>query len=91
MPKKAPLKQDFVSAPMEKIPCDIMGLLPETENKNSYILVVSDYYTRYVEAYVLPDQTAQTVADCLVTEWICRNSNSNSTFIALNLCQSDIL
>ena len=25
-----------------------------------------------MEAYALPDQTAQTVVDCLVTEWICR-------------------
>ena len=61
MPKKAPLKQDFVSAPMEKIACDIMGHLPETEKKNSYILLVSDYCTKYVQAYVLSDQTAQTV------------------------------
>ena len=66
------MKQDFISAPMDKIACDIMGPLPETERKNIYILVVSDYYTKYVEAYALPDQTAQTVADCLVTEWICR-------------------
>ena len=29
MPKKAPLKQDFISAPMEKIACDIVGPLPE--------------------------------------------------------------
>ena len=72
MPKKAPMKQDFISAPMDKIACDIMGPLPETERKNIYILVVSDYYTKYVEEYALPDQTAQTVADCLVTEWICR-------------------
>ena len=72
MQKKAPLKQDFISAPMEKIACDIVGPLPESEKHNNYILVVSDYYTKYVEAYALPDQTAQTVADCLVTEWICR-------------------
>ena len=64
--------QFFISAPMDKIACDIMGPLPETERKNIYILVVSDYYTKYVEAYALPDQTAQTVADCLVMEWICR-------------------
>ena len=50
MPKRAPMKQDFVSASMEKIACDIMGPLPETEKKNSYILVVPDYYTKYVEA-----------------------------------------
>ena len=31
MPKKAPLKQDFISAPMEKIASDIVGPLPESE------------------------------------------------------------
>ena len=67
------MKTAFCPTPTEKIACDIMGPLPETEKKNSYILVVSDYYTKYVEAYALPDQTAQTVADCLVTELICRN------------------
>ena len=51
MPKKAPVKQDFVPAAMEKIACDIMGPFPETEKKNSHILVMSDYYTRYAEAY----------------------------------------
>ena len=58
MPKKAPLKQDFISAPMEKIACDIVGPLPESEKHNNHILMVSDYYTKYVEAYALPDQTA---------------------------------
>ena len=72
MPKKASLKQDFISAPMEKIACDIEGPVPESEKHNNYILVVSDYCTKYVEAYALPDQTAQMIADCLVTEWICR-------------------
>ena len=58
MPKKATLKQDFISVPMEKIACDIVGPLPESEKHNNYILMVSDYHTKYVEAYALPDQTA---------------------------------
>ena len=58
--------------PIEKIAYDIVGPLPESEKHNNYILVVSDYYTKYMEAYALPPQTAQTVADCLVREWICR-------------------
>ena len=34
--------------------------------------MVSDYFTKWVEAYALPDQTAQTVADVLVRDFICR-------------------
>ena len=71
-PKKAPLVQDFVSAPLCKIAIDIVGKLPETEKSNCYILVITDYYSRFVEAYPMKDQTAQTVADIVATEWICR-------------------
>ena len=35
-------------------------------------MVVEDYYTKYAEAYSLVDQTAQTVGDKLLTEFICR-------------------
>ena len=35
-------------------------------------MVVTDYFTKWVEAYPIPDHTAQTVADKLVTEFICR-------------------
>ena len=51
---------------------DILGELPESTSNNKYILVVSDYFTKWVEAYALPDQTAQTVADVLVRDFICR-------------------
>ena len=52
---QAGLQQDSVSAPMETIDCDIVGPLPESENKKCYIIVVSDYFTNYVEACALPD------------------------------------
>ena len=37
-----------------------------------HILEVSDYWTRWTEAYAIPDQTAETVANKIVTEFICR-------------------
>ena len=33
-------------------------------------MVVTDYFTRWVEAYSLPNQEAPTVAKVLVNEWI---------------------
>ena len=71
-PKKAPLKQQLVGAPLERIACDIVGPVVTSKNGNCYILVVADYFTKFVEAFPLPDQTAQTVADILVTQWVCR-------------------
>ena len=57
---------------MERIALDIMGPLPNTENGNKYVLVLADYYTKYVEAYAVPDERAETVARKLVDEFICR-------------------
>ena len=56
----------------KELACDIVGPLPETEKGNLYLLVVTDYFTKWSEAYAVPDHTAQTVADTLVTQWICR-------------------
>jgi len=70
--KKAPLQQYHVGGPMERIALDVLGPLPESEDGNVYILVVGDYFTKFVEAYAIPDQTAETVADKLVHEFCLR-------------------
>ena len=48
---------------------DILGPLPQSPHKNSYVLVVSDYFTRWNEAYALPNQEAEMVAHKLVDEF----------------------
>ena len=57
---------------MEIIAMDIMGPLPETDKGNKYILVISDYFTKWAEAYALPDHTAVTIADKLLEEFMFR-------------------
>ena len=57
---------------MERIAIDILGPLPETPRKNKSILVVSDYFTKWTERYPIPNQEATTVAEKLVSEFICR-------------------
>ena len=37
---------------------------------HKYILVVCDYFTRYIEAYPLADKTARSVADALMDKWL---------------------
>ncbi|KAK3088175.1 hypothetical protein FSP39_015678 [Pinctada imbricata] len=51
---------------------DVHRPCPKTENGNEYIIVVSDYFTKWVEAYAVQDHTALTVADKLCTEFISR-------------------
>ena len=53
---------------------DLVGPLPESEKGNSYIMVVGDYYTRWMEAIPIPNQEAVTVAEKLVDEIFMRFS-----------------
>ena len=57
---------------MERIATDVPGPLPESENGNRYILVINDYFTKWVESFPIPDQRAETVAKCLVNEVVSR-------------------
>ena len=48
------------------------GPLPETSRGNKYILVIADYFSKWSEAYPIPNMEAITVVKCLVNEFICR-------------------
>ena len=55
-----------VSRPMERISCDIAGPLPPSGDKGYiYILVITDAYSRYVDAYPLTNQKSRTIAEKL--------------------------
>ena len=69
---RAPLAKYTAGAPAERIAIDILGPLPESNMGNKYILLVMDYFTKWPEAFSLPNQTAITVADVLVKEYVCR-------------------
>ena len=58
--------------PLERIAIDIAGLLLETDKGNTCIMVVTDYFTKWVEAYALPNQEAKTRAMKLIEEFICQ-------------------
>ena len=58
--------------PLEIVAMDIVGPLPPSKSGNKYILVVSDYFTRWVEAFGIPKQEAVTVANCIVDSVFCR-------------------
>ena len=62
------LHQLPVGAPMESVAFDILSFPDETADGNTCILVVCDYFTKWVEAFALPGHKAVSVADTLVTE-----------------------
>ena len=57
---------------MDRIAIDVCGPIPVTDRGNVRCLVIADYFTKWVEAYALPNQEADTVSEVPVKEWICR-------------------
>ncbi len=66
---KSPLKQYQVGSPNERIEVDIVGPLPVSHNGNKYIIVMTDCFTKYANAYPVPEQTAERVA-LAVLDWV---------------------
>ena len=60
-----------IKTPFEKISWDIMGPFPTSEQGNKYIFVVTDLFSKWVEAR---DTTSTTLATVLVNEVISRYS-----------------
>ena len=44
---------------------------PKTAKGNMYVLIIGDYFTKWVEAYPMSDMEATTIAKCLY-DYICR-------------------
>ena len=51
-----------VGVPLQRVAMDILGPLPMTQAGNKYILVIGDYFTKWTEAFPMPNMEAQTVA-----------------------------
>ncbi len=49
---------------------DVIGPLPARVNGNRFILTVIDYFSKWAEAYALPNNKAETVAECIIKRWI---------------------
>ena len=53
---EAPLGQDSVSEPMEKVTIDVLGPLPVSHRSNRHILVITDCFTKWTEAITMPNR-----------------------------------
>lgn len=68
---QAPMGTVRVGALMERVALDIMGPLNETERSNRYVLVIQDYFTKWVETFLLSNDQTVTVAEILASKWVC--------------------
>lgn len=53
---------------MEMVGVDILGRFHESDRGNKYVLCAMDCFTKWPEAYALPDQEAETVGDTLMED-----------------------
>ena len=70
--KRHKMKSYIMGARFERLASDIAGPFPTTERGNTYILVIQDYFTKFLEVYPIADMEAETVADVLLKGWIKR-------------------
>jgi transposase InsO family protein len=59
--------------PFEALGIDVLGPLPQTRLGNRYILVVTDYFTRWPMAFPMKNQRASTIATLLVEQVFCQH------------------
>ena len=67
-----PLGLRVVGRPFERVAIDILGPLRISRRGHRYILVISDYFTKWVEAFPMVSQEAPEVVTKLCEEFVCR-------------------
>ena len=81
---KAPLKNIVATHPLELVHLDFLCLEPG-KGQEENVLVITDHFTRYAQAYVTRTQMAQTMAKTLLGQVHCplwssqENTNRSGT------------
>ena len=69
---KLPLKQEASYNPMRRMSVDLIGPLPPTDSENTWMLVIQDYSSKWLELFGLPDKEMETVVSKLYDEVMLR-------------------
>ena len=70
--RRSEMGQYHAGAPMDRVMIDMLGPLSKTPRGNTVILMLVDQFTKWVECYPLPDQSAELVAKTIVDEFFSR-------------------
>ena len=76
MYKILPQKQQWQvpDRPNQRIHIDLFGPLKTSAQGNKYVMVITDAFSKYTTAKAISNKDANTVAETLFTEWICKFS-----------------
>ena len=61
------------SAPMEIVGIDTCGPFPVSDDGNKYVCTIVDHFSGWPEAYAIPDKSANTIAQLLLSDFIPRH------------------
>jgi len=66
------LQKVVTGAPLDIVAVDILSGLPSANDGSKYILVLTDYFTKWSEAYALPDAEAHTCMSAMYNNFFAR-------------------
>ena len=66
---RAPMKIYTTGYPNERVSWDIVGPMHETLRGNKYLLCIADHFSKFAQAFPMPDQRAETIAHLFMTRW----------------------
>jgi len=70
---KTPLQRfEIPPYPFYRSHIDVAGPFPMSKSGNRYIVVVKDALTKWVELYSVPNTKAETIAEVMFDEVVCR-------------------
>jgi len=71
LPGEAGRRRLYAGRPWQVVAVDLVGPMPPTLRGNSWILVLTDHFTRWADALAIPDASAPTVARVLDQHVFC--------------------
>ena len=69
---KAPLINIKAGHPLQRVAIDIVGPTPRSTSGHEWLLVVSDHFTKFAQAFPVRNTSAVTLAKKVMDEYICR-------------------
>ena len=69
--KQGPLEPILATHTMQIVHIDFLTIESEKKDKDHNVLVITDQFTRFVQAFVTTSQTAQTTAKTLWDKYFC--------------------